>query len=275
MLKKLTYQPAQAWRRITRNPVEPMSETVLASTHSLATREGLTPLLETTGRAVEIGPGVKPMITGENVEYFDVEDRAADQRDGPTSIPEITHISKTADLSIVPSGAELVCTSHVIEHTPDLIAHLLDVERILSPGGRYVIISPDKRFCFDAALPPSHLGKVISAHLEKRKTHSFQSIYESYVLRTHNRSGRHWRGNSFDDDYLKDHLALTKAALAQVCEADGAYVNSHAWQFTPSSFDMILRDLKALDFISLDVEFVGETPPGRNEFTACLVKPAQ
>ncbi len=273
VLKSLTYIPARVWRRVTRNPLDPLSLAVSPASRPHAAREGLVPFLNVPGRSLEIGPGVKPLIAGANVEYFDVEDRAAGQRGKSTLVPEITHLSETADLSIVPSGAKLVCSSHVIEHTPDLIAHILAVDRILLPGGRYVLIIPDKRYCFDAANPPSHLGEVISAYLDKRKVHSFASIFEHDVLRTHNRSGRHWRGRSFGTAYLKNRLELTKAALERFHNADGCYANSHAWQFTPSSFDRLMKDLRALNLIHLKVEFVCETKAGRNEFTACLVKP--
>ncbi len=67
-------------------------------------------------------------------------------------------------------------------------------------------------------------------------------------------------------------MTRTRAALDRYRAADGAFADSHAWQFTPSSFDRAMRDLRTLDFIGFSVEFVCETPPGRNEFTASLVK---
>jgi len=272
MLRKMTYGPARLWRRMTRSANDPKSSNVASAHTSYARREGLGTYLQTEERALEIGPGLKPMLRGDNVEYFDVEDRGVGHREGPDAVPEVDHLSETADLSIVPPGVGLVFSSHVIEHTPDLIAHFLDVERLLLPGGRYVMVIPDKRFCFDAAHPPSHLGKIIGAHLEGRTVHSFASLFEHDVLRTHNRAGRHWRGRSFGPGYLEDRLTLAKASLERFRESNGSYLNSHAWQFTPSSFDYAMRDLRALDFINLDLEFVCETPAGRNEFTACLTK---
>lgn len=271
-LRHLTYWPAICWRKLTRSPLDGPSRFVGAAALPHARREGLGKLLDTQDRALEIGPGIAPLICGPNAEYFDVEDRGAKLRNSQTNIPSITHLSPTADLTIVPTGVALVCSSHVIEHTPDLIDHLQQVSRLLNAGGRYVLVVPDKRYCFDAGLQPTHLGEVIQAHLEQRTTHQFASIFESAVLRTHNRAGRHWRGRSFERGYLDDRISRTQEALGRYHAADGAYLNAHAWQFTPSVFDTLLRDLKELDFLDLDIEFVCETPKGRNEFTACLVK---
>ena len=41
----------------------------------------------------------------------------------------------------------------VIEHTPNLLQFLIDIHKILKPGGQLILIIPDKRFTFDVNRP--------------------------------------------------------------------------------------------------------------------------
>src|SRR4249919_1725326 len=105
---------------------------------------------------LEIGPFDRPWLSGSNVRYFDVlpqeqlRTRAATEFGRiPKNCPHIHYVSPTGDLSIVDAEFGAVFSSHCIEHQPDVIRHLREVERLLRPGGLYYLIVPDKRFCFD------------------------------------------------------------------------------------------------------------------------------
>ncbi|MCL6655303.1 hypothetical protein A6R70_23805 [Agrobacterium rubi] len=227
---------------------------------------------------LEIGPFTKPAFSGEAVRFFDVLNkssllkRAAEVGYPTNDCPDIDYVSEKGDLSIVPSESFCdVFSSHCIEHQPDLVAHLEHVSRILKEGGRYYLIIPDKRFCFDHFLPESDLSEVKRAHCEGRKVHTQKSIFEHYALTTHSRPLDHWAGDHGDPNE-SNRFERARSAIETHHNAAGAYVDVHAWQFTPSSFRTLISALSREGIITLDVLRVYETVWGQYEFCAVLEK---
>ncbi|WP_282152862.1 class I SAM-dependent methyltransferase [Ruegeria atlantica] len=227
---------------------------------------------------LEIGPFCNPCVTGSNVSYFDVLDSSGLQQRAKAigyntaSVPDVEFVSPTGDLAIVDRKFDAVISSHCIEHQPDLIAHLVQVQRILKEGGRYFMLIPDKRYCFDFALAESNVAQIVAAHRNGRKTHRIESVIEHRALTTHNDTGRHWQGDHFDAGWEERIAKRTDAALAEFDAAGGGYIDVHAWQFTPKSFASLVSQLRLMKLINLEVQDVYETPKGRNEFTVILKK---
>ena len=227
---------------------------------------------------LEIGPAVRPCLTGANVHYFDIADRegllkrASAEGYSPATCPEkIDYVSPTGDLSIVSDRFDKIFSSHCIEHQPDLVKHLADVSLLLKPNGRYFLLIPDKRYCFDALLPPSTFDQVKAAHAERRKTHPLATVVEHYTSTTHNDPARHWSGDNIDHDDTRSREERTATAIDVYEKAAGGYVDVHAWQFTPDSFLAIVNDaFEAYPAIELEVEVVYHTMFGLNEFGAVL-----
>lgn len=240
-----------------------------------ALREGLIATIDKNAALLEIGPFNRPIFRGPNVRYFDVLDqqdlqaRAVKHGLYSDSIPKIDYISPVGDLSIVDRKFDRVISSHCIEHQPDLVNHLQQVASVLNPGGQYYLIIPDKRYCFDHFLPCSTLEEITEAHQERRKTHSFNSIYEHYALTTHNDSRQHWLGNHGDPDTAQ-HDRRSDEAKRVFAEANGEYIDVHAWKFTPTSFKGLITELHASGLSPLRVERVYDTVKYNNEFTAVL-----
>ena len=226
--------------------------------------------------ALEIGPFYKPSLVGDCVEYFDVMDSAALRQEAirlgcPTErIPQkIHHVSPVGDLTTVKKKYDVVFGSHSIEHQPDLIAHLINVGNILKSGGVYALRIPDKRYCFDYYLPESNVAQVIAAHHDKRNVHLLENILENMMMTTHNDSIKHWRG---EHGSYGERLAFCGQGIQKYEEAHGAYVDTHAWQFTPKSFERLLKELDELHLIDLKVVIVLHTLWGGMEFCAILTK---
>src|SRR5205823_10898481 len=110
----------------------------------------------------------------------------------PAGVPEIDFVGA---LSEVKDHFGLVLSCHSVEHHPDLVRHLKDVENVLDSDGVYALVIPDKRYCFDHFLPESNLAEVIAAHHELRTKHTLQKVIEHRSLTTHNFVDRHWRGD--------------------------------------------------------------------------------
>lgn len=216
-----------------------------------------------------IGPGVK---------YLDIIDaralaeRATALRKDASRVPRIDYVSSAGDLSIVDQRFEFVISSHCIEHQPDLIRHLGEVERLLEPGGCYALAIPDRRFCFDHYLRDSAVEDVVQAFREQRKVHTFNSVVEHRALTTHNNVWRHWCGLHAMD---KDVVNTARAAATEWVAAKGRYIDVHAWQFTPSSFKALAHSLARLGYLAMTLVRLYPTPLGRSEFFAVFEKPIQ
>lgn len=247
---------------------------------SYSLRENFVELVGKNKKILEIGPFFRPIFTGDDVCYFDVLDtnelreRAASAGYPVSSIPNIDFVSAVGDLSIVNAEFDAVVSSHCIEHQPDFIEHLKQVERIISGDGRYFLIIPDKRYCFDHFIAQSTIAGIIDAHVERRTKHRLASVIEHRALTTHNDPVRHWRGDHADLHYHSSIAARTKMAIEEYNSANGKYIDVHAWQFTPDSFRQLMTTLVEAGLSPLGVERVYPTPSGRNEFIAVLAKAA-
>lgn len=243
-----------------------------------ALREHFVRLVEAENRILEIGPFCNPLVSGPNVRYLDVLDKAGlEERAHKIGYahrvaPRIDYVSGDGNLNVVTELFDAVVSAHCIEHQPDLIRHFKQASAILPDGGRYYLIVPDHRYCFDRAMSESNLASIIEAHHENRRFHTQKSIVEHLALTTHNDPLRHWKGDSFDSDYQAKVPARIKHALDVVERVKGTYFDVHAWQFSSATFGTIITHLRETGFIDLHPERVYSTPFGRFEFTAVLQK---
>ena len=243
---------------------------------TLAYRETLKEVALKVGLVLEIGPYFRPVLVGNNVSYFDVRtsaeltERAELEGYSTEAIPTVDYVSPIGDLSVVDKKFDAVLSAHCIEHQPDFVDHLNKVGSLLNPAGRYYVIIPDKRYCFDNKIPESSIAQIISAHLEKRKVHSPQSVIEHRALTTHNDPLRHWQNDNDDIALDSAYVERIRSSIVEWRSSNGSYVDVHAWQFTPLSFKSIVNTLTQLDMIKLQLEAVFETPFPRNEFIAIL-----
>jgi hypothetical protein len=159
-------------------------------------------------------------------------------------------------------------SSHAIEHQPDLVRHLVNVSNLLSPGGRYFLAVPDRRYTFDHYLKDSNVAEVIEAHLQGRERHTLQSVIEHRALTTHNDPVTHWSGAHGEEEINSTRV---QSAITEFEKTDG-YIDVHAWIFTPSSFRLIISALFSLGLIQLSIERLYPTLRNSNEFYAILKK---
>lgn len=237
-------------------------------------RQNFISLIPHDSRILEIGPFAQPLVTGPGVRYFDILDkiglyRVAESIGLDTSrIPDIDYVHSLGDLAIVHDDFDFVVSSHAIEHQPDLVRHLQQVERILSPRGLYFIIIPDKRYCFDYFIAESSMADVVEAHVLGRKVHSLRSLIEHRTMMAHNDALRHWH----DDHGVKPTTFNIRAILHEYEAAKGSYIDVHAWRLTPESFKVIASNLFTNGFCKLSPIRVYDTPRGGIEFYAILQK---
>ena len=171
----------------------------------------------------------------------------------------------------------MVFSSHNIEHQPCLITHLQELASLLRPGGQVVLFVPDRRYCFDHFLPETTLLDILAAWVEPRgRRHQVRDVVKHWLFVAHNDAGRHWRGDHGDDPHRAmttpaggDHAQALKDFHAQA----PAYLDVHAWQFTPDSFRGLVAQLNAMRLSPLTAARVYPTVTGSQEFYAVLTAP--
>lgn len=227
-------------------------------------------------KKLEIGPFDCPVLSGKNVKYFDVLDKKglqtrakACQRPYPIeNIPLIDYVNNNGDINIIKDKFNLVLSCHSIEHQTDLIQHLKDVNNLLEDGGYYVIICPDKNYCFDHFIKETTIADVIDMHERKNHRHSIASVIEHRALTCHNDTIRHWRGDHGEHNISSVTL---QNAINEYNNTPG-YIDVHSMQFTPYSFENIINLLYSLKYINIKVEKVYNTIKNSHEFYAILKK---
>jgi hypothetical protein len=244
----------------------------------LCFREYFVPIISKDISTLEIGPFCGPLLRGDHVRYFDIADREAliekaqQLQYNFTEAPMIDYVSPIGDLGIIQDSFHQLFSAHCVEHQPDLIYHLAQVSRILQNGGSYFLIIPDKRYCFDHYLCESTICDVLGAHIEQKKLHYAKSVLEQSLLTTHNDPVRHWQGDHGIPEIRKQGLDCAKIAFDNISRNSDIYINTHAWQFTPESFEELSTQIYKLGLSELQVDRVYNTPFGRFEFCAILTK---
>lgn len=245
--------------------------------------------LSKDGPGLELGPHVNPMFrksNGCNVAYL--EARTTEQlrelmlRQGrdPALVEDIDFIlQRDKRLPELVRGRtfDWVASSHVIEHIPDLVRHLQDVSAVLEDGGHYVLIVPDKNYCFDCLKPASSLGSVIEAYLLRRQTGSIESMVNEwrYAVRPQGVNVGGWNRRQAAlplDPKYENWISLVKGAVRNGSRgADNWY--GHYWRFAPPIFADIMADLIDLDLIDLEVAYL--LPTHDMDFLARMTKMAK
>jgi SAM-dependent methyltransferase len=241
-------------------------------------RRGFVGEIPPSAATLEIGPFFSPIIRGHNVKYFDVLSqekllqRARMLGQSEAAPPHIDYVSANGELAVVDSRFDFVVSSYCLEHQPDLIKHLRDVEAILKPGGCYLALVPDKRFCHDHFMAESTIAGVLDAHYTRRTTHSLRSIIEHVALSTHNDHVRHWDGDH--GEQFQDLDARIRTSIEAYERANGTYVDVHSWYFTPASAVQILATLRRMGHVGLQCIRCYDTRKYQNDFWLVLQRGA-
>jgi hypothetical protein len=225
---------------------------------------------------LEIGPFASPAIKGKNVLYLDaysqeeLKDRCRLHGLNPENVPNIDFVINDSNFENINIKFDAIFSSHSIEHQIDFVGHLKSVSSILKDGGRYYVISPDKRYCFDHFRPSSTIGDVIGAALNKQNRHDVKTVANHFLLQTHNDAVLHWAGDHGSPSYILN----TSNLLQDIKNIDfkHTYVDAHAWQLTPSVFYDLSNYLFMTGEIDMYPERVYNTPFNHFEFMVILKK---
>lgn len=244
--------------------------------NSVLDRNEFAQLIGPSDFALEIGPFANPLLSGDLRHFADYLDRAGlvDRAKSiglnHEKIPAINHVLSQVPLADIQIDFDAVLSSHCIEHQPDLIRHFQDVEKLLAKkGGRYYLLIPDKRYCFDHQIAESTIAEIIEAHAQKRQVHTLRSVIEHRALTVENDPTLYWNKNKSSTKVATDVQRIKNAVEAWTL-SNGSYIDVHAWYFTPDSFEEIAGLLRELGHIQMRIERMYPSRYGSNEFWVIL-----
>jgi predicted SAM-dependent methyltransferase len=141
--------------------------------------------------------------------------------------------------------------SHVGEHLPDFIGFLQDASVLLKSEGVIALALPDKRVCFDFFQPLTTTGDLLAAHSERRVRHQRRTFFnQAAYFVTRNGEGGWAHGENAAAFNLNNSLWEDQRAYDFADEDPASdYSDSHAWTFTPKSFELIMLELNLLGHI--------------------------
>jgi SAM-dependent methyltransferase len=239
-------------------------------------------LIDTQGLGLEIGPGFNPLLPKsegfriETLDHASQADLVAKYSSAVgvdlSRIEVVDHVVKGTSIFETIGLAQrydYIVASHVIEHTPDMLAFLQDCERLLKPQGVLALAVPDKRFSFDVLRPLTSTGDVLQAHVEGRKRHSPGRIFDEIAYNVLREGALSWPASAVGELAFVRPLKDAKWIFEAACNS-AEYLDIHAWQFTPSSFRLIASDLHELEMLGLrELSFDAQ---GAGEFITGLAR---
>ena len=137
---------------------------------------------------------------------------------------------------------DFVVASHVLEHLADPLGFLVEIHRVLRPGGIVIVLLPDRRYTFDRTRPPTALEHVVEDHARA-------------VTRV-------------DDEHIEEFLTLADEEASYTIAPDSANrdafydwhrersIHVHCW--TDTEFHQVL--VYAIVGLGLSWEFVDRVP---------------
>jgi len=233
-------------------------------------------------RGVEIGPLNKPTVRKDEgailyVDYTDTDSLRAKYEEDPTvNTEEIVEIdavwgAQTLAECIGHQRVDYVVSSHVVEHVPDLIAGLEEIESILKPGGSLRLAVPDRRFTFDYLRRESRLCDIVNAYLLKSRTPLPIAILDYFLSVRRVDQQAAWNGKlPAELPRVPGHDLKGGMGVATDQIKNGTYHNIHCWVFTPRSFAELFAEAAAEGLIHFGCEAVYDTEPGQLEFFTVL-----
>lgn len=219
------------------------------------------------GNGIEIGPSHNPIAPKKDgysvhiIDHASREELIAKYKDHHVTLKNIEEVDFVwkgqpySELTGKSKYYDWIIASHVIEHTPDLIAFLNDCDTILKDDGVISLVVPDKRYCFDHYRPITGISKIIDSHLLKRKIHTPGTVAE-YFLNVVSKAGNiAWDATATGEYNFVHSLEDAVRGMNSVINKN-IYLDVHAWCFVPQSFRLIIHDLFCLELIPFqEIEF--------------------
>jgi predicted SAM-dependent methyltransferase len=160
---------------------------------------------------------------------------------------------------------DYIVSSHNFEHLPNPIKFLQGSGKVLRSGGFLSMAIPDRRVCFDVYKPASTLSQWIEAYFEDRVQPTQAQIFNHIsLMANYNRKQPYKSVTNHDLRLALKHWTNNREKTVV------PYEDAHCWTFTPSSFELLIRDAHFLGLSPFTVKEITPNPIGI-EFHAHLI----
>lgn len=233
---------------------------------------------------VEIGALDKPLVTKKdgNISYVDYttkellgQNSMYDKHVDINNIVDVDFVwgEKTLRESITNNQIfDYVLASHVIEHVPDMIGWLNEIDEILCVGGVLSLAIPDRRFTFDYFRRTTTLAEFIDAYLNRYRIPSGRQIFDHYSNAAKISINEAWDRELKKEDVEFHHSEEIALRYCRESLEQGKYIDSHCSVFTCDMFISILEQLFRLQLINFKVNLIHAPKYYMNEFIVVLEK---
>jgi GT2 family glycosyltransferase/SAM-dependent methyltransferase len=286
-IKAAFFEPGFPPRR--RKPWLMFKKPALEAPAGMSRAETLLGPIDRSARMIEIGPSYNPIApksAGWDTRTLDhtTRDSLVEKYRGHPGVD----VDRIEDVDFVWTGGSMLdavpsdlhgtfdafIASHVIEHTTDLVGFLDAAAALLTPAGVVILAVPDKRYCFDYFRPLTTTGDVLEAHAASRSRHTRRAIFNHMAYTVKNGGNGAWGQAPMQAIDFFHSIDQAGSVLSTVGEDPSSpYVDTHAWQFTPASFELLLLELARLGETDWLVERI--TPATGCEFYAWLRRGGQ
>jgi glycosyltransferase involved in cell wall biosynthesis/SAM-dependent methyltransferase len=214
-------------------------------------------------RLIELGPSYQPIVAKADGWHTTVIDHAS-QDDLLTKygtmgvattdrIESVDYIWQSGPLTaLIPEDMhgqfDGLIASHVGEHFPDLIGFFKSAATLLRPDGILALALPDKRVCFDFFQPLTTTGDLVDAHAQERTRHRRRTFFNQAAYLTTRNAEVGWQHVGNTAPFQLAHSIFQAQKAYDNADEDPAlpYNDSHAWVFTPKSFELLMLELNLL-----------------------------
>jgi hypothetical protein len=238
--------------------------------------------LNSSDRILELGPLDKPLLqkSNSNVQYIDYatlsELRELYKNDPAVNcdlICEPDFIWGEKDLKEITSNSLFsgVLASHVIEHVPDIIGWLNEIESVLTDSGVLSLAIPDKRFTFDTHRRTSTISEMVEAYLLRSRRPNLRQIFDQVAFDLPVDTYTLWRNGIRPIDNVEETLEAAFSETIKV-QNEQFYKNVHCWVFTPESFLQSMYFISSLGLSKFELTEFWPTELGAGEFITVMRK---
>jgi SAM-dependent methyltransferase len=177
-----------------------------------------------------------------------------------------THIDKVVEQHGKLGQFDYLVSSHNFEHLPNPIRFLQGCAKVLKPGGMLSMAIPDRRACYDYFRPATPLSAWLEAYFADRNQPTLtQNFDEKWVRASYDHHGVPYGSFFRGAPPAAVTPAMTferhfKEWAANVASNDLEYEDAHCSVFTPSSFELLVRDCAYLGLIDFEIVEMSDSP---------------
>ena len=239
--------------------------------------------IDRMGLGLEIRPRMNPLASKRDgyhvhiLDHFSTEELRRNyqgQMNSPLEIEDIDYVWNHEPLHELIDQEhyyDWIIGSHVIEHIPDLISFLLSCEKLLKPTGILSFAISDKRYCFDHFHAATSTGELLDAYERKLNRPTPGKVFDHSANAAKCNGQMAW-GPHVQGDIELVHSRSYARTNWEIARSTEVFIDIHTWWFTPSSFSLLISDLRSLGLTKLAINSRYDTT-GCEFFVSLVKKP--